>query len=481
MFDRYGPNGLQVKAFLDALAELTDIKFAGIGHLRANFTIEDWEMAFNKAGSLFPTRKEAVNAAIEDAEAIVKDRREGHQREIAKGIAAVLVIADRLSFKEREVLYSAFARPLGSDSDIIPRRRLYEKYKSEDRHLETFCELLSMIDDEEVYVESRPDNRGTTGEALCDAIIKRGKKTLYLEHTSLMSYKVPKANGKPDEMRSQKEYEKLWECYIKPLEDEIKQQVEASCKGDLVHIWIPQNLFDLKIDYKKTFYYSKQDLISQIVEAAKNTPNDDEKWSRYFKESISEALNKTGNKPKRPGESEYMISCVPAKRSSKYEFPITVSRYPYSTICFIGQIVPMKQEDSFDLLKEDVGRAIMEKQVKLKAAKDRNPNATTVLLLVSDDYSFVNDLKLAKAFGSIAPYSNLDGIDEVYIQHEMSVASKVLPVKLDNRQFPDTEKPEFKQKGKVREFLDQNFPEYEDYYFRFGEKKCGLPTTEVHV
>lgn len=189
MFDRYGPNGLQVKAFLDALAELTDIKFAGIGHLRANFTIEDWETAFNKAASLFPSRKEAVGAAIEDAEIIVKDRGDKYQREIARGVTAILVIADRLSFKEREILYSPFDRLLGSDSDIIPRRRLYEKYKSEDRHLETFCELLSMIDDEQVYVESRPDNRGTTGEALCDAIIRRGKKTLYLEHTSLMSYK----------------------------------------------------------------------------------------------------------------------------------------------------------------------------------------------------------------------------------------------------------------------------------------------------
>lgn len=202
----------------------------------------------------------------------------------------------------------------------------------------------------------------------------------------------------------------MWEKHLKPLEVEIKKAVESACPGDCVHIWILQNLFDLRIDFKKTFEESKQQLIDQIADAAKATIDDDEKSRRYIHESLMEAFNKTGKEPERPGESEYMISCVPVKGNrDNYQFPIRISRQRYDTLCMIGQTVPMMQEKSFDLLKEDISRAIRDKQEKLNAIKDREPEAKTVLLLVSDDYSFVNESKLAKAFGAASPYCNLDG------------------------------------------------------------------------
>src|SRR5437773_1703265 len=94
---------------------------------------------------------------------------------------------------------------------IVDKKSSKDQPRREDYAIEEFCQILSYVEQHPVYIESRPDDRGRTGEGKVDAIINRGGSRFALEHTSLMSYKTQGGS------KTQKQIDELYSRYIVPL------------------------------------------------------------------------------------------------------------------------------------------------------------------------------------------------------------------------------------------------------------------------
>jgi len=155
MFDRYGPNSLQVTAYIEALAELTPDQFARIGTVDLQSFISTLNSALAKADG----REPAWIASAIDALKAVQHHSDPAQKLVASLLASVFVVLDRLSHSEKNLIYNAISR-------AIDYARLFKKYRQEDWAIEYFCEELTHYDGSEVFVLDMPDSRGKTGEAL---------------------------------------------------------------------------------------------------------------------------------------------------------------------------------------------------------------------------------------------------------------------------------------------------------------------------
>ena len=176
MFERYGPNSLQVTAYIEALRELRPDQFANIGTGDLQSFISVLDAALHKSNG----REAAWVASAHDC-LDATDRAEPAQRLVAAVIGSILVVLDRLSHSDKRFIYNSI-------SSVIDYPRLFKEYRSEDWAMEYFCEELSEYDGGEVYVIDRPDARGRGGDGLCDAIIRRAGESYVLEHTALNAY-----------------------------------------------------------------------------------------------------------------------------------------------------------------------------------------------------------------------------------------------------------------------------------------------------
>jgi hypothetical protein len=384
MFDQYGPNSLKVNAFIKALRNLADDVFALLGPR----TIDSERLGslLKRIDALESERLDERVNAYRDALDAVKDKGSEIQRKFAAGLATMLVLEDRLK-RDEKVFLSLFLV-----YTIVPGRLLYADYKKEDRAVEDFCEQLWLIDGQEVYVKSRPDERGQGGAGLPDFIISRAGKDFTVEHTSVDTY--------PNQVF----FEKLWAKYFKPLK--IEEKIKQAYPKGFIHISIPINVFKRESEARK-FDFEK--FVQDLIDAVAKTPK-----GRY------------GKKRKR-----YNLP-----------FPVDISNDEGDGFvgCYVIQIVPTHEEQRDVELEKEIAKAVIKKRKKLKEAKDRGES--TILLIDSDDYALVNEEILADAFARAVGHDPavLDGIDEVYIQHRRGKCWLV-PVKLDDRLYPDL--PEF--------------------------------------
>lgn len=386
MFDLYGPNALKVSAFIKAVGNIPADEFNLVGP-----RVMDWERfesLMKRVQSLAEERRDERDRAYRAAAEAVKDKGTELQQTLVAGVAALLVIEDRLSREEKNLL------SLYLVDTIVPLKLLYEDHKKEDIAVEEFCEQLSLIDGENVYVKSRPDERGRTGAGLPDFIVSRAGRDYTVEHTSLDTY--------PHQML----FETLWAKYFKPLR--IEERIKQAFPKSFIHISIPLDAFKQDSDARK-FDFEK--FVQELIAAVKQTPR-----------------GRNGSE----------------RRTYHLPFPVHISNDDGNGFrgCFVIQIVPTHPEKRDDDLEKEMAKAITKKRRKLQAAKQKGER--TVLLLDSDDYALVNEEILADAFAQAVSNDQtiLDGIDEVYVQHRRGKCWLV-PVKLGDRVYPAL--PEFEE------------------------------------
>jgi hypothetical protein len=276
----------------------------------------------------------------------------------------------------------------------VKKENLTNVFRQEDFAIEEFCKKLSRIQQSDVYIVCKPDNRGRNGEKKCDAIITRANEQLTVEHTSLMSY------GANEGKKTQKEHQVLIERFIIPLK--IEETIKSIFPANWITIYIPVAAFDMKFRYEQVFRKLKEELISTVA-----TMNE----SRSFEESI-----------------EFKFDGIP--------FSVWIKKESHnSPVCFIIYNVSNKQNDIHENLKNEVIRAVQRKRDKLAQAK--HYGARTLLLLDSNDTAFVNILFLARAFGNAISQVSLEGIDEVFVIHSIPTSCWIAPVKIDEKVYPN--------------------------------------------
>jgi len=385
MFDRYGPNAIKVDAYVRALRDLTPEQFTEI--LRGNVDVERLKTLANHVDTLTTQRSKERQNALNDAEEAVSNKGTEKQTRSAALVAPLLVMDDFLNIEEKNFLALSLVNPL------VPLRVLYEKYQKEDLAIEIFCEQLSLIDEQNVHVKQRLDDRGRGPAGLPDFVVERNGLGYTLEHTSLNSY------------QGQVHYEFMWEKFITPIK--IKEKVEAAYPGKLIRVAIPINAFGSAAQAKQ---FDFDDFMEHLIKAVGETP---------------ESHNATK-------EVTYEFPNTP--------FPVYISNGGDGyAACFVTRVVPTDAEQLDTDIENEIARAINKKRDKLQRAKAGEQS--TVLLLDSGDYSLLNEQRLAEAFTRAVGKDEamLDGIDDVYIQWYRIV----VPVKLGERKHPDL--PEFDQ------------------------------------
>lgn len=387
MFDRYGPNSLQVSAYIKALDEMSSENFSRIAELDVD--AEELITVFSKALSFKLDRLVETENASNDARAAVINKGSNLHIALAGLMASVLVLEDQLTRDERVFLQGWVIDPK------VPLRRLYADYRKEDFAIEAFCKHLSRIADESVYVKSRPDARGQTGDGLPDFILHRGGSEFTIEHTFINSY------------GNQVFYEHLFSKYIKPLN--IEETIKGECPNKLVHIAIPIDAFKRDSDARK-FDFDR--FVRNLIDAVGGSKETD---------NIGPLVN-------------FEFPDTP--------FPVFISKCKGLGVTFLNPIVPTDGERVRAYLVKEMDRALRRKRKKLQAAKVRGER--TVLLLDSDDYALLNWKILSKAFSKAAASGPplFDGIDDIYIQHRCG-SCWIFPVKLGDRLYPNL--PEFDQ------------------------------------
>ncbi|HEY6803523.1 MAG TPA: hypothetical protein VI306_08095 [Pyrinomonadaceae bacterium] len=380
MFDKYGPNALKVSAFIGALKRLSANEFA----LRGPWFVDQKRLdAFlQKVGDLQGERVvERANAYI-DSQAALEGKDSEIHREVAASVAKWIVLEDHLTREERNFLFLALV------DSIVELKVLYAGFKKEDQAIEDFCEQWSHIDEGKTYIKCRPDSRGQSGEGLPDFILCRGEKDFTIEHTFVNTY------------RKQVFYELLWARYIKSAS--IEERIRLAYPEGRISVYIPMDTF-------------KRESQARDFDFAE------------FKQKLIDSIEKT---PKGMYGSKRQTHNLP--------FPVVISNddpmgFPG---CYVIAIAPTDEERIETNLEEEIRRAILNKRKKLHEASKRGES--TILLLDSDDYAFVNYQLLADAFAKVAgaDTSTLEGIDDVYIQHRGG-RCWIVPVKLGSRVYPN--------------------------------------------
>lgn len=380
MFDRYGPNVLKVGAYIEGLERLSAPDFA----LRwpRRFDQNRWDAFVQKVGDLKGERiTERANAYIDSKAALAGKDSEIH-REVAANIAKWIVLEDHLTPEEKNFLFLWLVDP------IVQLKLLYLGHNKEDHAIEDFCEQWSRVDSKKSYIKSRPDSRGQVGEGLPDFIVCHGEKDFTIEHTFVNTY------------QRQVFYERIWEVYIKPAK--IREQVKQAYPHSRISIKIPMDAFKRESQASE---FDFGEFIRELIDSVKETER-----GRY------------GSK-----QQTYNIP-----------FPVVVSNddpmgFPG---CYVIQIAPTDEERIETDLEDEIRKAIIKKRKKLQEASKRGES--TVLLLDSDDYAFLNYQILADAFAKAvgSERSILEGIDNVYIQHR-SARCWIVPVKLCGRVYPN--------------------------------------------
>lgn len=367
MFDRYGPASLQVTAYIEALGKLTSDEFNRLGTGALESFISTLSVALGKADG----RETALVAAFLDASKAVEHQSEPAQKLIAALVASMLVVIDRLAHSEKNIVYNSIAH-------AIDYARLFKKYRQEDWAIEEFCKELAEYDGREVYVVERPDGRGRSGGALCDAIINRGGKLFTLEHTALNAY------------RNQKKHDVLFKRYIKPLK--IEEAIQAKYPRHLVNITIPLTAFDSK-NSTQMFESLKQHLISAV---------------RRTRSSINASKHR-----------EFKFPDIP--------FPVWISRCRWGPTCTIQPMMPVDRASIPSNIRDDLARAINSKRAKLKAAKSSGDR--TILLIDAGDELYVTMFTVLDEFKQLAPTMEWDGIDQVFFLYGRGPATWAFPLK----------------------------------------------------
>jgi hypothetical protein len=384
MFERYGPNSLQVSEYISALSEMSPAEFANIDRLSLD---TNRFIALLQKGLTFKAdRASETDNASRDAMRAVLDKGTDNQIIFASLVASLLVFEDRLTRDEQVFLHLWVIDPK------VPLRRLYRNHSKEDWAIQKFCEHLSRIDDHTVYVRSRPDARGRTGPGLPDCILNRLGEDYTIEHTFINSY------------QNQVFYEKLFAKYIQPLE--LEDKIKAAHPDKLVHVHLPIDAFKRESDARN---FDFERLIQNLIDAVGRTPE-------------TQNVGRT---------TEFQFPNTP--------FAVHINKCEGWGITFVTQVVPTQREQVPIYLTSEMSRAIRSKGEKLRAAKARGEK--TVLLLDSDDYALINYEMLAQAFENASSDCSLfDGVDDVYIQQRGGVCW-IFPVKLGGRMYPDL--PEF--------------------------------------
>lgn len=375
MFDRYGPNSLQVTAYIEALSELTPAEFERLGTGDVQTFLSTLHSALAKADG----RESAWIASSIDASTAVQHHSQPAQKLIAAIIASMFVVLDRLSHSEKNVIYHSIA-------SVIDYARLFKKYRQEDWAIEYFCEELTEYDGREVYVLDRPDGRGKVGTGLCDAMISRGGKSYVLEHTALNAY------------INQKKHDVLYMRHIKPLQ--IEEAIQKKYPKHLVNIYFSLAAFDSK--YSREMFKS---LKEHLLDAVGQTP---------------ESINATE-------QHQFDFPGIP--------FPVWISRVRWGPVCTIIPIMPVEQGAVSSNIRDDLARAINAKRNKLKAA--RASAHETIMLLDAGDELYVDMFTIIREFKQLAPTMNWDGIDQVYLLYGGGTATWALPLKNKEHSYPD--------------------------------------------
>ena len=384
MFERYGPNSLQVTEYIKALSEMSSAEFANVDRL--NLDTNKLFALFQKILTFKVDRPTETDNARCDAMRAVLEKGSENQIVFVALVASMLVSEDRLTREEQVFLHLWVVDPK------VPLRRLYQNHSKEDWAITKFCEHLSRIDDHNVYVRSRPDARGRTGQGLPDCILNRFGEDYTIEHTFINSYE------------KQVFYEKLFAKYIKPLD--LEDKIKAAYPNKLVHVHLPIDAFKRESD-ARNFDFDR--LIQNVIDAVGRTPN-------------SQNVGRT---------TEFQFPNTP--------FAVHINKCDGWGVTFVTQVVPIQREQVPVYLTSEMSRAIRSKSEKLRAAKARGEK--TVLLLDSDDYALINYEMLAEAFEKASSdHSLFEGVDDVYIQQRGSVCW-IFPVKLGGRRYPDL--PEF--------------------------------------
>lgn len=388
MFDRYGPNALKVDAFLRALRPLKDWDLVAVAN--ANYTNgnrSELIRFIRDVCALTEQRPTQCAYARCDAESALLGSA-SEAKAVAALLAGALVLEGFLSRDQRSFFSLFLMNP------IVPLRMLYEAYKKEDFAIEAFCEQLSVVDGQNVYVEKCLDLRGQTGECRPDFIVRRKGSPYTVEHTSLNSYK------------DRELYEHLWEVFFEPLN--IKEKIEEAYPTKWINIFIPIDAFRSK---KLASNFDFDGFIQDLIEAVGQTPES----YNAFKQVEHHLLNTP--------------------------FPVYVSNggVDYAG-CFVTRIVPTDDPQLESDLENEMLRAIRSKRRKLETARAKGER--TVLLLDSTDHALVNERTLAEAFARAAARDEtiLSGIDNVYILH---ARRRVVPVKIEDTKYPYL--PEFKE------------------------------------
>jgi hypothetical protein len=394
MFDLYGPNSILVNSYIQALHDLTTEQLEA-------FRIGEYEFKrikaiLGKVNHWKDFRKNECENAKKNAEEAIGAKGFDYQQLLFSEIAVWLVLNDWFEIDDRYFIQLYLINP------IIPLKELRKDYEKEDWAVEIFCDRLSKIDGQRVFIKSRPDARGKGSTGLPDFVISRKGMNYTVEHTSIDSYD------------RQTHYRKLWEKYFKPFE--IEQKIQAKFPNKWIRIDIPIDAFKSENMAKK---YDFNGFLNKLFEYVEET---------IIKAPITHHLSK-------PHIYEF----------KKPDFQVLISVGEGYNGCRVVGIAPTSPEQIEKWLSYKIAESIKKKQSKLKSAKDNGEN--TVLLLDSDDYAFVNVDILAKAFSQAADKNQdiLDGIDEVFILHRGG-SGIVVPVKLGVRLYPD-------------------LPEYNDYIF----------------
>jgi|GEM_PF-5682232 len=385
MFDRYGPNSLKVQEYITALAEMSQEEFANVDRL--NLDVDQFSRLFQKTLGLKHDRETEAENASRDAMKAVLEKGDTNRILFVSLVAMALVLEDRLTRDERVFLHLFVIDPK------VPLRRLYKEYKKEDRAIETFCEHLSRIDNQNAYIKFRPDARGQVGEGLPDFVLYRLGEEFTIEHTYINSYE------------NQVQYEHLYSKYIKPLN--LDQRIKEAFPNKLIDISIPINAFKRESEVKN---FDFEAFIKNLTDAVRDAP-----------ETRNSQIAKRYDLPNAP-------------------FPVFISKSHGFGATFVIQIVPTSREQVRDNLVVEMKRAVERKRRKLATAKAKGEK--TILLLDTDDYALLNYEILARAFAATVNQVEFDGIDDVYIQQRGGV-NYVFPVKLGKRIYPHL--PEFEQ------------------------------------
>lgn len=384
MFERYGPNSLQVTEYIRALSEMSSAEFANVDRL--NLDTNKLFALFQKILTFKADRSTETDNARRDAMRAVLEKGNENQIIFVALVASMLVSEDRLTREEQVFLHLWVIDPK------VPLRRLYRNHSKEDWAIQKFCEHLSRIDNHNVYVRSRPDARGRTGPGLPDCILNRLGEDYTIEHTFINSY------------QNQVFYETLFAKYIQPLE--LENKIKTVYPDKLVHVHLPIDAFKRESDARN---FDFERLIQNLIDAVGRTPE-------------TQNVGRT---------TEFQFPNTP--------FAVHINKCDGWGITFVTQVVPIQREQVPVYLRSEMSRAIRSKGKKLRAAKARGEK--TVLLLDSDDYALINYEMLAEAFETASSDRSLfEGIDDVYIQQRCGVCW-IFPVKLGGRRYPDL--PEF--------------------------------------